>query len=67
MHNSHDSHLVTRKYFNSDSMELSYLDYGGVSQNVLLMLHGHMNDARTFSEAASKMKDWIRSAWSWLE
>ncbi|WP_442604238.1 alpha/beta fold hydrolase [Paenibacillus sp. KN14-4R] len=50
---------MQRKYFKSGDMTLSYLDFGGKCQNVLLLLHGHMNDARTFSELASKLsKDW---------
>ncbi|NEW07388.1 alpha/beta hydrolase [Paenibacillus sp. SYP-B3998] len=58
MLNSQDNLLTTRQYFKSGNIRLSYLDFGGESQNVLLMLHGHMNDARTFSELASKFKDW---------
>lgn len=58
MLNSQDNQLVTRKYFKSGNIKLSYLDFGGEGQNVLLMLHGHMNDARTFSELASKFKGW---------
>ncbi|MDY0393960.1 hypothetical protein ACFSMW_16175 [Virgibacillus halophilus] len=50
MQNSRDSHFGKRKYFKSGDMKLSYLDSGGNSQHVLFMLHGHMNDARTFSE-----------------
>lgn len=59
MPHSTDNHLVTRKYFQSGDIKLSYLDYGGESQNVLLLLHGHMNDARTFSTfAAALQKNW---------
>lgn len=49
---------AARKYFKSGQLKLSYLDFGGESQNVLLMLHGHMNDARTFTDLASQFKDW---------
>ncbi|MGG1658067.1 alpha/beta fold hydrolase [Brevibacillus sp. NRS-1366] len=49
--------MPTRKYFQSGTLKLSYLDYGGESQNVLLLLHGHMNDARTFSAFASAFKE----------
>lgn len=35
-------------------MKLSYLDFGGDGQKVLLMLHGHMG----FSKLASKFDDW---------
>ncbi|AFC29373.1 putative hydrolase [Paenibacillus mucilaginosus 3016] len=47
-----------RKCFPSGSLQLSYLDYGGESDNVLLLLHGHMGNARTFSEVAAKFADW---------
>lgn len=58
MLHSQDNHLATRKYFKSGHIKLSYLDFGGEGQNVLLLLHGHMNDTRTFSELASKFKNW---------
>ncbi|MGG4493875.1 alpha/beta fold hydrolase [Brevibacillus reuszeri] len=59
MSHSTDNHLATRKYFQSGDIKLSYLDYGGESTNVLLLLHGHMNDARTFSAFAEAFqKDW---------
>lgn len=47
-----------RKYFKSGDMKLSYLDFGGDGQKVLLMLHGHMGNAREFSKLASKFDDW---------
>lgn len=47
---------VVRKYFKSGRIRLSYLDYGGESEQLLLLLHGHMNDARTFSSLAFKFK-----------
>lgn len=55
---SQENGAAIRKYFQSGNMKLSYLDFGGESHNILLMLHGHMNDARTFSELSSKIKDW---------
>lgn len=59
MPHSTDNQLATRKYFQSGTLTLSYLDYGGDSPHVLLLLHGHMNDARTFSAfAASFQKEW---------
>ncbi|BBI33393.1 alpha/beta fold hydrolase [Cohnella abietis] len=59
MLHSQDNQFVTRKYFRSGNMKLSYLDFGGESSQVLLLLHGHMNDARTFSQLALKWKeDW---------
>ncbi|WP_371811663.1 hypothetical protein [Brevibacillus sp. HB1.3] len=42
---------ITRKFFQSGNIKLSYLDFGGDSQGVLLLLHGHMNKARTFSNS----------------
>ncbi|KQL45984.1 hydrolase [Brevibacillus choshinensis] len=58
MHPSLNHHLGTRKYFHSGNLKLSYLDFGGDSQDVLLLLHGHMNDARTFSTFAAAMQDY---------
>ncbi len=58
MFDTQERQLPARKYFNSGHLKLSYLDFGGESPNVLLMLHGHMGDARTFSELAAKFKDW---------
>ncbi|CAG7630413.1 alpha/beta fold hydrolase [Paenibacillus allorhizosphaerae] len=58
MFQSQDTHSAIRKYFRSGNLTLSYLDFGGESHNVLLLLHGHMNDARTYAEFASRMKDW---------
>ncbi|WP_211747398.1 alpha/beta hydrolase [Paenibacillus sp. Marseille-Q4541] len=53
-----ENQRVTRKYFQSGPLQLSYLDYGGEGSNVLLMLHGHMGDAKTFSELAPRLKGW---------
>ncbi|TCS93221.1 alpha/beta fold hydrolase [Hazenella coriacea] len=50
--------IASRRYFQSGSIKLSYLDFGGVSENILLMLHGHFGNARTFSEIASRFKNW---------
>ncbi|WP_037465382.1 alpha/beta fold hydrolase [Shimazuella kribbensis] len=47
-----------RKYFQSNGINLSYLDFGGNSENILLVLHGHMNDARTFLDLAARLKNW---------
>jgi esterase len=58
MMNSNDSILAIRKYFKSGNLQLSYLDFGGESNKVLVMLHGYMANARTFSELAVKFKDW---------
>lgn len=58
MHQFQNNHVPMRKYFKSDNLKLSYLDYGGESQKVLLLLHGHMNDSGTFSDLASRFKDW---------
>ncbi|MGG4454385.1 alpha/beta fold hydrolase [Brevibacillus porteri] len=58
MHKPQENGTGTRKYFQSGDVKLSYLDFGGDSQRVLLLLHGHMNDARTFSEFASRFTDW---------
>ncbi|CAN7652238.1 alpha/beta fold hydrolase [Paenibacillus sp. LjRoot56] len=58
MINSDNTILTTRKYFKSGNLQLSYLDFGGESNKVLVMLHGYMANARTFSELAVKFKDW---------
>lgn len=55
--NSHHS-IGIRKYFKSGNLKLSYIDFGGESQRILLMLHGHMGNAREFSKLASKFNDW---------
>ncbi|GIP29078.1 alpha/beta hydrolase [Paenibacillus sp. J23TS9] len=49
---------ATRKSFHSGNLCLSYLDYGGDSKRVLVMLHGYMASARSFSELAVRFKDW---------
>ncbi|MVO98063.1 alpha/beta fold hydrolase [Paenibacillus lutrae] len=56
MSGSKDTQFATRKYFNSGNLKLSYLDFGGEG-DILLLLHGHMNDARTFVEAAARFPD----------
>ncbi|WP_028549607.1 alpha/beta fold hydrolase [Paenibacillus sp. UNC451MF] len=58
MVNSDDKTVAIRKYFKSGNLQLSYIDFGGESENVLVMLHGYMANARTFSELAVKFKDW---------
>ncbi|EFU41045.1 putative hydrolase [Paenibacillus vortex V453] len=55
MQPAQDIQSTKRKYFQSGNLKLSYLDYGGESLNVLLMLHGHMNDAETFTKLAAKV------------
>ncbi|MBW7455640.1 alpha/beta fold hydrolase [Paenibacillus sepulcri] len=47
-----------RKFFKSGGMKLSYLDFGGEGQKILLLLHGHMGNAREFSTLASRFDDW---------
>ncbi len=49
---------ATRKFFYSGNLQLSYLDYGGDGKQALIMLHGYMANARTFSELAVRFKDW---------
>lgn len=49
---------AARKYFKSGELTLSYLDFGGNSPRILLMLHGHMGDAGTFAPFAAKMTGW---------
>ena len=49
---------ATRKYFQSGNLRLSYLDYGGESQKILLLLHGHMNDAKSFSQIVPRLAGW---------
>jgi pimeloyl-ACP methyl ester carboxylesterase len=58
MVHAQDEFAGIRKYFRSGSLQLSYLDYGGDSLNLLLTLHGHMNDARTYADLASRLKGW---------
>ncbi|KQN98825.1 alpha/beta fold hydrolase [Paenibacillus sp. Leaf72] len=58
MQHFQDKDTAARKYFKSGNHTLSYLDFGGESRHILLTLHGHMNDARTYSELASKCTDW---------
>jgi esterase len=58
MANSHNEIAATRKYFKSGNLQLSYLDFGGESEEVLVMLHGAMANARTFSELAAKFNEW---------
>ncbi|WP_160032681.1 alpha/beta fold hydrolase [Paenibacillus sp. An7] len=50
--------LLSRKYFKSGPLRLSYLDYGGEGDRYLIMLHGHMGDAKTFSELAPRLTGW---------
>lgn len=47
---------AARKYFQSGNLRLSYLDYGGDSERVLVMLHGYMASARSFSELAARFQ-----------
>jgi len=51
--------MHARKYFQSGDLTLSYLDFHPEtrSEKILLMLHGHMNDARTFSSLAARLGD----------
>lgn len=58
MHPALNNEVGTRKYFRSGPLKLSYLDFGGEGKEVLLLLHGHMNDARTFSRFAASMKEY---------
>ncbi|CAG7655087.1 alpha/beta fold hydrolase [Paenibacillus allorhizosphaerae] len=58
MLNSGHNDSVMRKYFNSGNLRLSYLDFGGDSEQVLVMLHGYMANARSFSELAVRFKNW---------
>ncbi|MCK6258631.1 alpha/beta hydrolase [Fictibacillus sp. KIGAM418] len=55
---SQENDKAIRKYFQSGNIKLSYLDFGGESRKILIMLHGYMGNARTFSELATKFKDW---------
>ncbi|QHW29683.1 alpha/beta hydrolase [Paenibacillus rhizovicinus] len=58
MTNSGYKGSAIRKYFHSGDVRLSYVDYGGDSQRVLVMLHGYMANARSFSELAVRFNDW---------
>lgn len=58
MLNSRHNDSAVRKYFQSGNLRLSYLDFGGDSERVLVMLHGYMANARSFSELAVCFKDW---------
>ncbi|SFF07490.1 Pimeloyl-ACP methyl ester carboxylesterase [Paenibacillus algorifonticola] len=58
MQNFQEKDSAARKYFQSGNIKLSYLDFGGGSEHILLTLHGHMNDARTYAELATRFKNW---------
>ncbi|REE78628.1 pimeloyl-ACP methyl ester carboxylesterase [Paenibacillus taihuensis] len=58
MSNSYDRSLAARKFFFAGDLRLSYLDNGGDNERVLVMLHGYMANARSFSELAIRFKDW---------
>ncbi|MZQ81184.1 alpha/beta fold hydrolase [Paenibacillus sp. 5J-6] len=58
MSNSNNHSLAVRKFFQSGNLRLSYLDYGGDSERVLVMLHGYMANARSFSELAVRFRGW---------
>ncbi|MFC3746914.1 alpha/beta fold hydrolase [Paenibacillus sp. GCM10012306] len=58
MSNSHHEITPVRKYFKSGNLQLSYLDFGGESEQTMVMLHGAMANARTFSELAVKFANW---------
>lgn len=49
---------MERSYFYNDDLRLSYIDYGGAGKPILLLLHGHFGNARTFSKVAEFFKDW---------
>ena len=55
---SHEDPGARRKYFQSGPLTLSYLDYGGDSRNILLLLHGTMNDARTYEGLTVSLEGW---------
>lgn len=55
---SPEDHGARRKYFKSGPLNLSYLDYGGQSRNTLLLLHGTMNDARTYAGLVPRLEGW---------
>jgi esterase len=50
--------MAVRRYFDSSSLCLSYLDFGGEEQKILLALHGHYGNARMFSRLAEHLKEW---------
>lgn len=50
--------MAIRKFFKSGNLKLSYLDFGGNSNNILVCLHGHFGNGRMFSRVASSLKDW---------
>ncbi|TJY41531.1 alpha/beta hydrolase [Cohnella pontilimi] len=58
MMNYRENDLAKRKYFQSGNLRLSYLDFGRDCERVLVMLHGYMANARSFSELAVRFKDW---------
>ena len=55
---SHEELEAQRKYFQSGPLTLSYLDYGGDSRHILLLLHGTMNDARTYEGLIGPLEGW---------
>lgn len=58
MMTSHEELGAQRKYFQSGPLTLSYLDYGGDSRSILLLLHGTMNDARTYEGLIAPLEGW---------
>ena len=49
---------MKRLYFNNKNLRLSYVDFEGNGKPILLCLHGHFGNARTFSKFAQTLKNW---------
>ena len=49
---------MKRLYFNNEDLRLSFVDFEGDEKPILLCLHGHFGNARTFSKVAEALKDW---------
>ncbi|EPZ40818.1 alpha/beta fold hydrolase [Alicyclobacillus acidoterrestris] len=47
-----------RRFFDSNGLQLSYVDFGGDFEKILLVLHGHFGTASQFSFLAQKLDGW---------
>lgn len=49
---------MKRKFFTSDALRLSYLDFEGDGRPILVCLHGHFGNANMFAPLAEALPDW---------
>jgi esterase len=50
--------MYRRNFFKSNGLRLSYVDFGGNSEKILLVLHGHFGTASQFSFLARNLDGW---------